>query len=68
MIGNTKNLIEFWFLCGFTITVSIIVALAITNALWAYINEELSILDVVVATMGLAVEILTLKFVLWITR
>lgn len=68
MIGNTKNLIEIWLLCGFIIAVSIIVALAITNALWAYINEELSILDVVVATMGLAVEILTLKFVLWITR
>lgn len=68
MIRNTKNLIEFWLLCGFNITVSIIVALAITNALWAYINEELSILDVAVATIGLAVEILTLKFVLWITR
>lgn len=68
MIRNTKNLIGFRLLCGFIITVSIIVALAITNALWAYINEELSILDVVVATMGLAVEILTLKFVLWITR
>lgn len=68
MIRNTKNLIGFRLLCGFTVAVSIIVALAITNALWAYINEELSILDVVVATMGLAVEILTLKFVLWITR
>ena len=68
MIRNTKNLIEFWLLCGFIITVSIIVALAITNALWVYINEELSILDVAVATIGLAVEILTLKFVLWITR
>ena len=68
MIRNTKNLIEFWLLCGFIITVSIIVSLAITNALWAYINEELSILDVAVATIGLAVEILTLKFVLWITR
>ncbi len=68
MIRNTKNLIGFWLLCGFTVTVSIIVALTITNALWAYINEELSILDVAVATIGLAVEILTLKFVLWITR
>lgn len=68
MIRNTKNLIEFWLLCGFTVAISIIVAPAIANALWAYINEELSILDVVVATIGLAVEILTLKFVLWITR
>lgn len=68
MIRNTKNLIEVWLLCGFTVAVSIIIALAIANALWAYINEDLSILDVVVATIGLAVEILTLKFVLWITR
>lgn len=68
MIRNTKNLIGFWLLCGFTVAVSIIVALAIANALWAYINEELSILDVSVATIGLAAEILTLKFVLWITR
>ena len=68
MIRNTKNLIGFWLLCGFTVAVSIIVALAIAHALWAYINEELSILDVAVVTIGLAVEILTLKFVLWITR
>lgn len=68
MIRNIKNLIEFWLLCGFTVAVSIIVSLAIANALWAYINEELSVLDIAVATMGLAVEILTLKFVLWITR
>lgn len=68
MIRNTKNLIGFWLLCGFTVAISIIVALAIANALWAYINEELSILDVSVATIGLAAEILTLKFVLWITR
>lgn len=68
MIRNTKNLIGFWLLCGFTVAVSIIVDLAIANALWAYINEELSILGVAVATIGLAVEILTLKFVLWITR
>ena len=68
MIRNIKNLIEFWLLCGFTVAVSIIVSLAIANALWEYINEELSVLDIAVATMGLAVEILTLKFVLWITR